>query len=195
MSATAMNADDLRQRSEPAMAAGTGGWRAVTAAFYRLLGLLACLAMVAAFVTVGLGVVARQAGFDIPGLDAYAGYSIAAALFLALPMTLQHGDHIRVGLVLDKLPPRARNVLEYWSLGAGLALALYVAYYAGRLVWVSYTTHDVSQSMDATPLWIPQIAMALGSLGFAVAMADALVSRLQGRSFFASAGDEIARVE
>jgi len=188
-----MDANHLATAADPAD--GAGVMRSMISAFYRLLGLLSCLAMVAAFVTVGLGVIARQAGFDIPGLDAYAGYSIAAALFLALPMTLQRGDHIRVGLVLDKLPPRARNVLEYWSLGAGLALTLYVAYYAGRLVWVSYTTHDVSQSTDATPLWIPQIAMALGSIGFAVAMADALVSRLQGRSFFASTGDEIARVE
>ncbi|HUG25128.1 TRAP transporter small permease [Piscinibacter sp.] len=192
MSATAMNADGLHSGSE---ATGTGGWRAVTAAFYRMLGLLACLAMVAAFVTVGLGVIARQAGFDIPGLDAYAGYSIAAALFLALPMTLQRGDHIRVGLVLGKLPPRARNVFEYWSLVAGLALALYVAYYACRLVWVSHATHDVSQSIDATPLWIPQLAMALGSIGFAVAFAEALIARLQGRGFFAAGGSDAARAE
>ena len=53
-------------------------------AFYRLLVLLAMLAMVAAFITVGLCVVAREAGLDIQGLDAYAGYAIAAALFLAL---------------------------------------------------------------------------------------------------------------
>ena len=40
--------------------------------------------MLAAFGSVALGVVARQAQWDIPGLDAYAGYAIVCALFLAL---------------------------------------------------------------------------------------------------------------
>jgi len=137
--------------------------------------------MVAAFGVIVLGVGARQTGLDIAGLDAYAGYAIAAALFLALPMTLQRGDHIRVTLFLDRLPPRARPLLEWWSLGAGLALSVYVALFACRLVWMSYLTHDVSPAADATPLWIPQIAMALGSIGFGVSFIDQMVQMLQGR--------------
>jgi TRAP-type C4-dicarboxylate transport system permease small subunit len=171
------------------------GMTALASNFYRLLGALACLAMVDAFVAIVLGVAARELGFDIAGLDAYAGYSIAAALFLALPMTLQRGDHIRVTLFLDKLPARWRSALDYWSLIAGLGLTLYVAFFACRLVWTSYLTHDVSPAADATPLWIPQIAMALGSIGFALSFADALLARAQGREFFANGGDEIARVE
>ena len=58
-------------------------------AFDRLLAVLAGVAMVAAFVAVTLGVVVRLAGLDVAGLDAYAGYAIAAALFLALPQTLR----------------------------------------------------------------------------------------------------------
>ena len=167
----------------------------MTAIFYRALGALACTAMVAAFVAIVLGVAAREFGLDIAGLDAYAGYSIAAALFLALPMTLQRGEHIRVTLILDKLPPRLRTLLEYWSLIAGLALALYFAVFACRLVWVSYITHDISPAADATPLWIPQIAMALGSVGFALGFAEALLARLRGLAFFAAGSDEMARVE
>jgi TRAP-type C4-dicarboxylate transport system permease small subunit len=169
----------------------------VTQHFYRLLGALACVAMVAAFVAIVLGVMARELGLEfVAGLDAYAGYAIAAALFLALPMTLQRGEHIRVTLFLDKLPARWRAVLEYWSLGAGLVLTLYFAYFACRLVWMSYTTHDVSPAADATPLWIPQIAMALGSIGFAMSFAEALFARLRGVAFFAAAdAGEMARVE
>jgi len=164
-------------------------------AFYDGLLALACLSMIGTLVAILLGIVGRQAGWDIPGLDAYAGYSIAAALFLALPSTLKHGDHIRVTLVLGKLGPRGRNLLEYWALLSGLALALYMAWFAGRLVWGSYITHDVSTSADATPLWLPQTLMALGCAGFAISLADALVARWQGRRFFDEAGDEPARVE
>jgi TRAP-type C4-dicarboxylate transport system permease small subunit len=166
----------------------------VVRSFYKVLLLLASLAMVAAFGVILLGIVARQAHWDLPGLDAYAGYAIAAALFLALPETLRHGDHIRVTLLLQRLGPRARHAFELWGLGGGLALAATLAFYAARLVWVSYVTHDVSSSADVTPLWIPQLAMALGCIGFALAFADALLAALQRRSFFSAPAD-IARVE
>ncbi|MBU6466973.1 MAG: TRAP transporter small permease, partial [Burkholderiales bacterium] len=65
--------------------------------FYRLLMVLSGISMVAAFVIVILGVISREVPFiAINGLDAYAGYAIAAALFFALPTTLVNGDHIRV---------------------------------------------------------------------------------------------------
>jgi TRAP-type C4-dicarboxylate transport system permease small subunit len=171
-----------------------GPLRSLVSGFYSFLGVLACIAMVAAFVVIVLGVAAREFGFQISGLDAYAGYAIAATLFLALPMTFQRGEHIRVTLFLDKLPGGFRTLLEYWSLIAGLALSGYMAYFASRLVWISYTTHDVSPAIDATPLWIPQIAMALGSIGFALSLLDALLARLTGAEFFTNTGD-IARME
>lgn len=112
--------------------------------FDRVLAALAGVAMVAAFGSVTLGVVARLAGWDIQGLDAYAGYAIAAALFLALPQTLRQQEHIRVTLLLDKAPPRLRGALETWALLAGTALAAFLAVYAARLVWVSRQMHDIS---------------------------------------------------
>jgi TRAP-type C4-dicarboxylate transport system permease small subunit len=140
--------------------------------------------------------VAREFRWDIPGLDAYAGYAIAATLFLALPSTLKHGDHIRVTLVMQRLSARAQNVLEYWCLLAASALSVYLAWFACRLVWVSYITHDVSPSADVTPLWIPQLAMALGCIGFAVAFLHALYARMTRRQFFhAPLEGELAKTE
>lgn len=162
--------------------------------FYQGLLLLSCLSMVAAFATVLLGVVSRQAQWDIPGLDAYAGYAIACALFLALPATLRRGEHIRVTLVLDRVPMRLRSALEWLCLAAGAAISLAMAWYAIRLVWVSWLTHDVSPAADATPLWIPQIGMVLGCTGFALSFAHALVVRWKGDSFIVANADS-ARTE
>ncbi len=162
--------------------------------FYKLLMALSGLAMVAAFGAVLLGVVAREVHWDVPGLDAYAGYAIAAALFLALPGTLKHGDHIRVTLLLDRVPARLRGALEWWGLVVATGLATFVAWYAVRLVWVSYASHDVSPAADASPLWIPQISMALGCIGFALSFAHALVERWRGGNFIA-ASSEAAHVE
>ncbi len=163
--------------------------------FHQAMLIGACLSMVSALGAVMLGVFARLANWDIQGLDAYAGYAIAAALFLALAETLRHGDHIRVTLVLQKLPPATRNVFEYGCLVAAVGLSAYFAWFAGRLVWVSYVTHDISPGSDATPLWIPQTLMALGCVGFCMAFVEALVARLQGKEFFEVAEGEIARVE
>jgi TRAP-type C4-dicarboxylate transport system permease small subunit len=164
--------------------------------FYRFLMFLSCASMVLAFLSIMLGVAAREFHWDIQGLDAYAGYAIAATLFLALPGTLKHGDHIRVTLVMQRLSPRAQNVLEYWCLGAASALGVYLAWFSCRLVWVSFTTHDISPSADASPLWIPQIAMALGCIGFALSFMHALWARWSGNTFFdVLAEGELAKTE
>lgn len=160
---------------------------------YRLLIALACLSMVAAFVLVLLGILARQVTFiNIQGLDAYAGYAIAATLFFALPTALMHGDHIRVTLVIDRLGSRARAGFEWGALFAGLGLAVYLAWFAIRAVWLSYITHDVSPAADATPLWIPQLCMAIGCVGFALAFLDAIVARWRGREWFIAGPGSVA---
>ena len=160
---------------------------------YRLLITLACVSMVAAFVIVMLSILARQVTFiNIQGLDAYAGYAIAATLFFALPTALMHGDHIRVTLVLDRLGQRARAGFEWGALIAALGLAVYLAWFAMRAVWLSYITHDVSPAADATPLWIPQLCMAIGCVVFALAFLDAIVARWRGREWFIAGPGSVA---
>ena len=160
---------------------------------YRLLITLACVSMVAAFVIVMLSILARQVTFiDIQGLDAYAGYAIAATLFFTLPTALMHGDHIRVTLVLDRLGQRARAGFEWGALIAALGLAVYLAWFAMRAVWLSYITHDVSPAADATPLWIPQLSMAIGCVVFALAFLDAIVARWRGREWFIAGPGSVA---
>jgi len=163
--------------------------------FYDSLMVLAALAMVSAFVVVILGIADRQFAFGLRGLDSYAGYAIAAALFLALPGTLKRGEHIRVTLLLQRFSTRWQGVLEAWCLLAGVALTSALAWYACRLVWLSHSTNDISQGSDASPLWIPQLAMALGCVGLAVAFIDAAVSRIVGKTFYDDAGSEAAHIE
>ena len=142
---------------------------------------LAALFMVALLVMVLLSVVGRQLHFHLPGTDAYAGYMMAAAGFLALAHTLKRGEHIRVTLLLTWLQGGARRGLELWALAAASALALLSAWYACRLSWQSYVFHDISTGNDATPLWLPQLSMAAGTAILAIAFVDELVLELQGR--------------
>jgi TRAP-type C4-dicarboxylate transport system permease small subunit len=141
---------------------------------------LAALAMIGVLVMVLLSIVSRQLGFHVPGTDAYAGYSMAAAGFLALAHTLKRNEHIRVTLLLGRLQGKARRALELWALSAGVLLAGLFALYAVRLAWNSRAFNDISTGNDATPLWIPQLAMALGTLILLVAFVDEWVQELRG---------------
>lgn len=137
--------------------------------------------MVGVLVMVLASVLGRMFGFNLRGSDAYAGYSMAAAAFLALAHTLKRGEHIRVNLLLDRFGPRATHALEVWSHAAGTFFCAVLAVFCVRLVWQSHAFNDVSQGNDATPLWIPQIAMAAGAIVLFVAMADDFVLHLRRR--------------
>lgn len=124
-----------------------------------------------------LQMAARWSGFGFPGSTEYAGYTMAAASFLALAYTLNRGGHIRVNLLLNRLG-KFRYFGEVWCFAVGTALSCYLAWFAVRAVGWSYELGDVSQGQDATPLWIPQLAMAAGSVLLALAFADHLVRLL-----------------
>ena len=150
-------------------------------ALYLSAAALAALFMVALLLMVLLSIISRQFHFHVPGTDAYAGYFMAASGFLALAHTLKRGEHIRVTLVLNALKGSFRRGMEIWALAGATLLALLFAFYSVRLSWQSYSFHDISTSSDATPLWIPQIAMALGTVVLAIAFIDELVLELRGR--------------
>lgn len=142
---------------------------------------LAALAMIGVLLMVLLSIVSRQFGFHAPGTDAYAGYSMAAAGFLALAHTLKRNEHIRVTLLLGHLKGRAKHALEMWALSAAVFLSGLFAFYSVRLAWISRSINDISTSNDATPLWIPQIAMAVGTVILFIAFVDDWVLEFKGR--------------
>ncbi|HTT12629.1 MAG TPA: TRAP transporter small permease subunit [Burkholderiaceae bacterium] len=155
---------------------------------------LAALFMIGLLVMVLLSITGRQFNFLVPGTDAYAGYMMAAAGYLALAHTFKRSEHIRVTLLLASLRGTRRRLLERWALAAAAALAGLAAYYSCRLVWQSYLFHDVSTANDATPLWIPQLTMAIGSVVFTIAILDDLVLELRGQRVEAHS-DEATRNE
>jgi TRAP-type C4-dicarboxylate transport system permease small subunit len=162
---------------------------------YDAAGYLAAFFMVGILLMVLASVVGRLAGFNLRGSDAYAGYAMAAASFLALAHTLKRGEHIRVTLFLERFGGRLRRPLEIWSHVAGTFFCGALTLFSARLVYNSRAFNDISQGNDATPLWIPQVAMAVGAAVLLIAMVDGLVGVLRGATVRAAAGDESKRLE
>jgi len=168
--------------------------RSVLDPFYTALGALGALFILATLGVEVVGIAGRQLGYSMAGLDAYAGYCLAAGSFLAMGYALRRGDHIRVSLILTRLKGRTRYWMEVLCLVVATLLTAYFAWFSARLVWGSYTYNDISQNVDATPLWIPQLSMALGLFGLAVAFAEQLIVTLRTGRYLPGT-DETAHVE
>ncbi len=170
--------------------------RAALDALYDAAAWLAAVFMVGVLAMVLAAIVSRQLGVHVPGTDAYAGYLMAGSGFLALAHTLKRREHIRVTLLLTLASASARRWLERWSLVVATLLAALLAAFSVKLAWQSHVYNDVSTGNDATPLWLPQLSMAIGSVILLVAFVDELVLEWRGlRADAAGASDEPLRNE
>jgi TRAP-type C4-dicarboxylate transport system permease small subunit len=141
---------------------------------YLCAGYLAAAAIAAILFLTLAQILGRLTGHNFRGLTDYAGYLMAASAFLAFAHTLNSGGHIRIELFLS-LSGRFRSIAEKTAFGLSALIAGWLAYYSCRLVYWSYKLGDLSTGLDATPLWIPQLAMAAGSVLLALAIADQFV--------------------
>ena len=137
-------------------------------------GIIASVFLIAILVIIVLQMLARWTGHVFPGATDYAGYCMAAASFFAFAYALNHGAHIRVSLFLSALGSK-RRWGELWCFGIGAVTATYFAWYAVKGTKISYRFHELSQGLDATPMWIPQLSMSIGTILLAIAFWDHLI--------------------
>ena len=138
---------------------------------YLYCGYLAAFFMVCIFAITMLQIAGRYIGFNPRGLTDYVGYFMAASAFLAFAHALNRGAHVRIELFLS-MTGRYRKWVEMFSFALSTVVAFWLTYYAWLEVYWSYALGDISQGLDATPLWIPQLSMAIGLTLMAVAVAD-----------------------
>lgn len=153
--------------------------RRVLDTLYTLGGVLASLFLITILVLIVLQMLARWTGEVFPGAPDYAGYCMAAASFFAFAYALNRGSHIRVSLFLHALGDK-RHWGEVWCFGIGTLATSYFAWFAVKATFWSHKLNDISQGQDATPLWIPQIAMSAGAILLAIAFWDNFIRLLLG---------------
>ena len=138
---------------------------------YLYCGYLAGFFMVLIFGVTMLQIIGRYVGFNPRGLTDYVGYFMGASVFLAFAHTFNRGAHVRIELFLTVLG-KHRHWGEKLSFLITSVVAVWLAYYSWRAIFWSYTLGDMSQGLDATPLWIPQLSMAIGLSLFALSVVD-----------------------
>jgi len=147
---------------------------------YAASGVLAaaCLAGIAVVMLAQAGM--REVGLLLRGADDIVGWLCAASAFLALGYTFRHGELVRVGLFIDRLPRAARRRAEHVALGLAVLVAGYIFWAAANFVYASWQFEEVAQGLIQIPIWIPQTSFVAGALVFFIAVLDEFVVLARG---------------
>jgi TRAP-type C4-dicarboxylate transport system permease small subunit len=147
---------------------------------YDAAGYLAAFFVLAIFVIMIAGTVMRELGLMTGGQDDIVAWSCAASAFLAMAHTFRYGDFVRVTLLLERFGPRLAQAAEVWSLSIATAFVGFLAFWATRFVYESWSFGDMANGLIAIPIWIPQSSFVVGAVLLFVAVVDELVRVLRG---------------
>jgi TRAP-type transport system small permease protein len=122
------------------------------------LALLGCAILFAMMLVIVADVLLRN--LPVPGLPRGLAWSNEVSeLMLYLitmcvaPWLLRQGQHIRVDILLQALPPRVAWALEWVSDILGLACCLFITWYGAKAAWASYAAGALNIKTLVTPEW------------------------------------------
>lgn len=176
-------------------------WRILDGVYFASGAVAACF-MVTILLLIVAQMVARWTGYALPGTTEFAGYAMAATSFFALCHALTRGAHIRVSIILNA-NPFLKRWLDVFAVFGAAVIATYFARFAVKANFFSEMLNDRTQGQDQipewlvslfqldiagvmsgsselvyTPVWIPQLAMSIGTILLAIALWDTLYRML-----------------
>lgn len=127
-----------------------------------------------------LQIILRFFGYSLPGVIEIATFALVGASFLALAHTFRHNVHIRITMIISRIPPGGRRYFEIWSLAVSLVISVWFTFYSIGLTWDAYEFGDKSDGLLSIPLWIPKAMMLLGIGLLALSLIEELIKVLRG---------------
>lgn len=116
------------------------------AAFLLLMALLACVVA---------GVVSRQIGAPIPWTDEAAQYLLVWTGFTGWILAARKRSHIRIDVIVDRLPEAPRRVAEIAIQFCVIALAGAMLWYGPVLIERNLDVSWISVPLSAALLYVP----------------------------------------
>jgi TRAP-type C4-dicarboxylate transport system permease small subunit len=147
---------------------------------YLFAGYLAGAFMVIIFAIMMVMSLGRQFQLNIPAGDDFASWAMAAMAFLGLAHTFKRGEMIRVGLLLERLHGRTKQIAEIIALGISASFTLYFTRHAVQMTYDSWRFNDMAQGVLAIPMWIPQLGYSGGLVILSIALIDEMVNVIRG---------------
>ena len=119
----------------------------------------------------------------------FSAYFFATSVFCGAAYTMHTGGHVRVALFRGMLNERGNHYMDLVATVIGAGAVCFLAYSLILFAWRSFVRGSVSPTVDATPLVIPQAAIAFGATLFALQLLARLIRLLRDEP----AEDEAAR--
>ncbi len=156
---------------------------ALDALVNRALAAIAGIALIAMMLFTVADMVLRAFGHPVAGSYEVIGWLSAVAMALALGYAQLHKGHVAIDLVVERLRPRARAVVEILNALAALLLFAAVAWYVARYGVVLHQSGSLSETLKAIVYpWVYVVAIGCGGLALAL-LADFVraLARATGR--------------
>jgi len=99
-------------------------------------------------------------------------------MLAAASYTLQTGKHVNVDIVIERVPTRARMLLEVLTSAVGAVFSAIVSIQAYEMIAATLRFGKVSATPLRVPLWIPQSALLMGFVLLTFQFAFLIVDRV-----------------
>jgi TRAP-type C4-dicarboxylate transport system permease small subunit len=119
---------------------------------------------------VGVEIVGRRfLGFSLQGVDEIGGYLMALIVAIGFSCALYSESHIRIDILLPRLPRRLTLWLNAATLGALILFGVFLVWRGSDVMLQSYKLRSVAPTPLLTPLAIPQAIWVAALVLFVVA--------------------------
>lgn len=164
-------------------------------ALYVTSGAVAAAALFGIFALMMAQVALRFLHLQLPGADDLVAYLCVATAFFALAWTFKRGELIRVGLLIERLPPATRRRVEAAVLALAAVLVGYIVWHTWADAMFSREIGEVAQGVVPFALWVPKLAPPIGAGVLLVAVLDELARVVTGAkpAYVAAAEERAAR--
>ena len=142
---------------------------------------IACaLALVTMMVMIGAEVFVRSLlGFSLQITDEIGGYLLVAISFLSLSVAEAHGAFHHVEFVQNRLGERGRLISRIVFDLLSLLFCVLLDWQLIRVEIGTWDSGDVAPTILATPLWIPEMMMAIGTTALCFTLVKALLAKIR----------------
>lgn len=107
-------------------------------------------------------------GKPIPGVTESLGILSAWIIFPALAWALFTAHHVRVTLLVQRLPTKGQQILDCLASLIGVVVLGIMTYFAILFFWESFLKMEFMMSRIFVPLWLGKLVLPIGFLMFFV---------------------------
>ena len=110
---------------------------------------------------------------SLKGVDEWSGYGLAVVSAVGFSWALVNRSHMRVTLLLDKMPPVARSLMHVVAMLTLAGMAAFCAWRGFAELTANFESGRPSNTPMQTPIWMPQALWFAGLAMFSVLTAVA----------------------